>query len=723
MSEFTIQQALDLAVQHQRCGRLQEAEQVYRQILLVQPQNADALHLLGVLAHQAGRHEVAIDLIRGAIAMRPDFATALCNLSTALKANGQIDEAITVCRQAVALDRSLAEAHNNLGAALKERKEYEEAIAECRAAIALRPDYAHAWNNLGNALTLSGQSDSGISAYRQAIALQPQYVEAHYNLAGALRDKGELDESLAACRTALSLQPNSAEAHLVMGNVFNDQGRRAEAIAAYRDAATCNPKLAAAFNNLSNVLVTVGQPEAAIAAARHALVLQPEYADACSNLGNALKDIGEFDDALTAYRKGIAIDPGYSLIDSSLACALNFHPGFDAKAIAGELSRWNRQHAKPLEQYIQPHANDRNPERRLRIGYVSPDFSNHVVGHNLLPLFREHDRRQFEIVCYSQSAASDQITAEFQDRADCWRSIFRRSDKEVAAQIREDQIDILVDLTLHLASNRLLVFAYKPAPVQVTYLGYCGSTGLDTMDYRLSDPYLDPLESDLNCYSEATVRLPRTYWCYQPAGETPDPAPLPALRNGFITFGCLNNFAKVSPAAIDLWARILVELADSRMILHSNAAEHLERPMRRFEELGVDRNRVRFIGGQPWAKYAETYSQIDIALDPFPYGGGITTCDALWMGVPVVSLSGQTAVGRGGRSILSNLGMPELVAFTTDQYAQIATDLARDLDRINGLRRSMRQRMLASPLMDAPGFARDVEAAYRQMWRTWCEKS
>jgi predicted O-linked N-acetylglucosamine transferase (SPINDLY family) len=312
------------------------------------------------------------------------------------------------------------------------------------------------------------------------------------------------------------------------------------------------------------------------------------------------------------------------------------------------------------------------------------------------------------------------VTSQFRENADCWRDIAGVSDAQAARQIREDRIDILVDLALHSADNRLLVFARKPAPVQVTYLGYCGSTGLSVMDYRLSDPYLDPPDADLSHYSEKTVRLPRSYWCYQPGGATPVPSPSPALQNGFVTFGCLNNFAKVSSAAIDLWARILAELPDARMVIHSRAGAHLNRAVRRFEELGINRDRLRFAGWQPWTDYLATYSQIDIALDPLPHGGGITTCDALWMGVPVVSLSGQTAAGRGGRSILCNLGLPELVAFTSEQYLQIAVDLARDVERLDHLRRGIRARMLASPLMDAPQFARDVEAAYRQMWRRWC---
>jgi predicted O-linked N-acetylglucosamine transferase (SPINDLY family) len=275
----------------------------------------------------------------------------------------------------------------------------------------------------------------------------------------------------------------------------------------------------------------------------------------------------------------------------------------------------------------------------------------------------------------------------------------------------------LVDLTLHMAHNRLLAFARKPAPVQVTYLGYCGTTGLGTMDYRFSDPYLDPPGSDLSCYSEETVRLPRTYWCYQPRGEPPV-GEAPAARNGYVTFGCMNSFAKVSPATMELWAAVLRRKAGSKLILHCRPGGHRNEVLQFFEARGVARERVELIGFQPCPDYMQTYQRIDIGLDPFPYGGGITTCDALWMGVPVVTLSGRTAVGRGGRSILSNLGLGELAASSEQEYAQ----LAMETDRWIQLRGTLRQRMRESPLMDVPRFARDVEGAYREMWRKWARE-
>jgi predicted O-linked N-acetylglucosamine transferase (SPINDLY family) len=288
--------------------------------------------------------------------------------------------------------------------------------------------------------------------------------------------------------------------------------------------------------------------------------------------------------------------------------------------------------------------------------------------------------------------------------------------------IRADGIDILVDLTLHMARNRLLIFARKPAPVQVSYLGYCGTTGLWAMDYRLSDWHMDPEGTDLSCYREETVRLARSYWCYRPGGVTPEIGPLLALAKGHVTFGCLNNFAKVSAGALELWAKILRELPESRLLLQAPEGTSRRRVLEVLEREGVSRERIEFVGRQSWEGYVASLGQVDVALDPFPYGGGITTCDALWMGAPVVSLCGQTSVGRGGCSILKNLALSELLAETPRQYVEIAVCLARDLSRLGDLRSTLRQRMEASPLREARGFARDTEAAYREMWRSWCSK-
>jgi len=404
----------------------------------------------------------------------------------------------------------------------------------------------------------------------------------------------------------------------------------------------------------------------------------------------------------------------------NLLNTLHYDPAWDMHSIFAEHVEWNRLHAEPLQRLILPHANERDPMRRLRIGYVSPDFRHHPVGRFILPLLESHDRRQVEVFGYCQLAVPDQLTAKLRSHTDTWRNITALSDQQAAELIRQDRIDILVDLAGHTADNRLLVFARKPAPVQVTYLGYPTTTGLAAIDYRLSDRYLKPDQSDDPYFTEQSIRLEGTYWCYEPSLVNQAVNELPALSAKTITLGCLNNFCKVSPAALETWAGLLNKLDDSRLVLHSGHGSHRERVIRLMADRGIAADRLEIVGRVSPEEYFKTYQRIDIALDPFPFAGGTTTCDALWMGVPVVTLAGRTVVGRAGVSILSNVGLPELIARTPEDYVKIAVDLAGDMPRLAELRSILRRRMEESPLMDKMSYARGIEAAYRAMWRTWC---
>jgi predicted O-linked N-acetylglucosamine transferase (SPINDLY family) len=414
-------------------------------------------------------------------------------------------------------------------------------------------------------------------------------------------------------------------------------------------------------------------------------------------------------------------NPQNLMAHDSLLFALHCHPDSDAASLFAESRNWSRQHAEPLQRLISKYENDRTADRPLRLGYVSPDLRNHPVGQFVLPLLDCHDRNAFQVICYAEVPAPDEMTAKLQTHVDTWRSIVGLSDEQTAEMIRQDRIDILVDLAMHTANNRLLVFARKPAPVQVTYLAYPGGTGLETIDYRLTDRYLDPDEADDRYYVERSIRLSGSYWCYQPSDAAPAVNELPALSAGRITLGCLNNYCKVTRPALETWARLLNRLGDARLLLHSPPGNHRESLMRYLTDRGITPDRVELVGRVSPEDYFQTYCRMDVALDPFPYCGGTTTCDALWMGVPVVTLSGRTAVGRSGVSILSNAGLPELIARTPEEYERIVAELAGDLPRLRELRSTLRQWMQQSPLMDAAGFARGVETAYRDMWRQWCQ--
>jgi protein O-GlcNAc transferase len=491
----------------------------------------------------------------------------------------------------------------------------------------------------------------------------------------------------------------------------------------YRKAIALKPDSAEAHVNLGNALREAGQLDAAIAAYRQAIARRPDYAEASNNLGDALKDIGQLDEAIAAFRQAITLKPDFADAHSNLVLALNYHAGHNAEAIAEEHRRWNLQHAEPLRQLIRPLKNNRDPDRRLNVGYVSADFRNHSVSRFLLPLFRHHDHNAYRIVCFSDVRNEDATTQNLRACADEWHKIAGFADQRVADLIREKQIDILVDLAGHTAGNRLRVFARQPAPVQVTYLGYPATTGLSQMDYRLTDALADPPGKTESLHSEKLWRLPVCNWCFDEPENAP---PVRSSRaDGPICFGTFNNFAKASPAVMELWAAILKATPSSRLMIKSQALAEPDVRLRItqfFDSRGVQPDRLDLRGGEPdFRSHLEVYNQLDIALDSFPYHGTTTTCEALWMGVPVVSLAGPSHVSRVGVSLLSAVGLPELIAQSEEEYVAIAVALAADLPRLAELRQALRRRMRSSPLMDEPRFARDIEAAYRRMWQTWSE--
>jgi protein O-GlcNAc transferase len=721
MAQLSLQQTFDLAIQHHQAGRLREAERLYREVLLLNPQHVEAMHNLGLIARDLGRKDEAVDLIRGALALRPDSPEVHGNLSIALRACGKLDEAIAAARRAVALNPVLPEAHYNLGDVLKDNGQLDEAIACYGRAIALRPTYADAHNNLGNAQRAKLRFDDAIAAYRRAISIKPDFADAHYNLGNALRITGQSEQAIVAFRRTIALKPSFAEAFNNLGVALRDRLQIDEAIAAFEQAIVLKPGYAEAYNNIGVSRADQQRPDDAIAVFRQAIAADPHFPEAHSNLGNSLRDKGKLDEAIAAYRQAIALRPTFAEAHSNLLYMLHYHPGYDAQAIAKEHRRWNAQHGEPLRRFIQPHSNDRSPDRPLRIGYVSADFYDHASAFFLVPLLENHDPRQVELICYAQVRRPDETTRRFQ-RVAQWRSTVGLSDKQVAEQIRQDRIDILVDLKVHTANNRLSVFAYKPAPVQVTWLGCPASTGLTTIDYRLSDPYLDPRGMDESIYSEKTVRLPETFWCYDPLdGRTVPVNTLPVLQKRFITFGCLNTFCKINERVLALWAEVLRQVESSRLLLLAAHGDHRQRTLDQFSQEGVDAERIEFVPPLLRQEYLKQYGRIDLGLDCFPYNGHTTSFDSFWMGVPVVTFVGQTAVSRAGLSQLSNLRLPDLAGHTPEQFVRIAVELAGDLPRLGGLRSTLRSRMEQSPLMNAANFARNVEAAYRRMWHTWCK--
>ena len=567
---MNVRQQIERGFSHHRAGRLAEAEKFYRQVLTQQPNHAEALHLLGMLAGQCGQLDAAEDLLRRAIRIKPDYAEAHATLGTALKRKGRLDEAIDSFRQAIRLKPGLPGTHTNLANALKDKGNLDVAIASYREAIRLKPDYAEAHNNLGNALRDKGQLDDAIASHSQAIRLKPDYAEAHGDLGTALAILGRFDEAIYSLSHAIGLNPDLAVAHSNLGNALRSKGRLDEAIASFQHAIWLKPDSAETHANLGNALRDNGQLDAAIASYSQAVQLKPGLAGAHSNLANALKDTGQLDEAIACYRQAIQLKPDHAGAHSSLPFVLQYHPDYDATMIHEELRLWSSRHAEPLKKFIRPHENNPDPDRPLRIGYVSPDFRADASANFLVPLLEHHDPCEVELICYAEVPRPDEITTRLRRPVAQWLSTLGLSDEKVAQQIRQDRIDVLVDLAVHTAGNRLLVFARKPAPVQVTWLGYPGTTGLQTIDYRLSDPYLDPPGMDESVYSERTLRLPESFWCYDPLDGRDIPiSSLPALERGAITFGSLNNFCKISEPVLVAWSRILKEVPGSQLLLHA----------------------------------------------------------------------------------------------------------------------------------------------------------
>ena len=523
----------------------------------------------------------------------------------------------------------------------------------------------------------------------------------------------------------MQIDPRFSPAYNNLGNTFCGLAQYDQAIATYRKALTLQPGWVEAQGNLSAALRLVGGIDEAVSTAEHALeapLTGENLARSLNTLGNALRSAGRVGEAIDAYARAAEADPSSYIAASNRLFALQFYIT-DPERLLTEHRQWDRQYAAPLQDKIRPCENNRTTDSRLRIGYVSPDFRNHCQAVFTSALFPHHDHEQFEFYFYSDPPRADAVTRRLQAHADVWRSTVGMNDTVLADLIRSDRIDILVDLTMHMSGCRPLLFARKPAPVQVAWLAYPGTTGLSTMDYRLTDPYLDPPEFETR-YTEKSIHLPDTFWCYEPYGMAlnpslplPSPNELPALKTGFITFGCLNDFSKLNPHTLQRWAQLMQSVGNSRLHLLAPRGSCRQKVLENLVTLGIDSARVEFIDRKPRALYLTEYHRIDFCLDTLPSNGHTTSLDAFWMGVPVLTRIGPTVTGRAGLSQLTNLQLPDFAADSDEQFLSLGRRWASDLSGLAEIRRTLRDRMAASPLMNGKRFAADVESAFRQMWQ------
>lgn len=550
----------------------------------------------------------------------------------------------------------------------------------------------------------------------------PGAAEA-FAIAARHHQAGRLEQAEAAYRKVIGAEPDNDKAHYNLGNVLKQQGRLTEAVAAQRQAIALNPNLARAHSNLGTALAAQGSFEEAVASYRRAIELNPNLARAHNNLGNALSALGRIEEAVALFRKALELKPDFAGAHSNLLKHLHYMPGLTLDEMFAEHRRWNAQHAAPLAGEIRPHTNDRDPDRRLRVGLVSGCFMRHPVTYMITPAVEARDRAVWELYLYSNGGRPDHVTEWFRAAADAWREIGWTKDDAVAQLVRDDRIDILVDLSGHAARNRLLVFARKPAPVQVKWVeGEFDTTGMDAMDYFLSDAHQTPPGGE-QWFTEEVIRLPDGYVCYAPPPYAPEVAPLPAHGRGHTTFGSFNNLVKINGEVVALWARLLHRLPTARLVLKTRSLGDpgvRERYRAMFEAQGVESERVDLLAPSPHPELLAHYNEIDIALDPFPFSGMTTTCESLWMGVPVVTLPGETFAGRHSASHLHNVGLGDWAVATAEEYLAVAERWSRDGAALAELRAGLRARMAASPLCDGPRFARNLEAAFRAMWRRWC---
>jgi predicted O-linked N-acetylglucosamine transferase (SPINDLY family) len=741
-----------------KAGRLAEALDSYTQVLALDPDQPYALHLLGEICHRAGKNERAVELIERAVKLLPELAEAHNNLGTAYQALGRLADAEASYRRAIGIKPSLIIAGNNLGTVLKAQGNVTEARRQFERVLTLDPNAPESCLNLGNLLRESGDFAAAEDCYRivteqhpnnaagwnnlgilrcdqlrpeearvaleRAVACDPNSADAHNNLGNALRALHRFDESIACYQRALVLRPGYPQAYNNIGVALFEAGRFLDALPHFRKSIEHDPNFVEGLLNLGACLRQVDQLGEALAYFERALEREPESPKGRNYRGLALLEVGRIEEGLADCRAAFKRDPNYGRARSNYLFGLNYKPDVKGAELLSEHIGFGLALRPPEKRDF---ANPRTLDRPLRIGYVSPDFKRHSCAFFFEPLIAAHDPKAVEVHCYSDVHHPDAVTQRIRSHAAQWHDTSKMLESAFIERVLTDQIDIVVDLTGHTGNNRLLAFSQRIAPVQVSWLGYPCTTGLGTIDYRLTDSFADPPGATDSHHTESLVRLPNTFLCYRAPDDAPEPGALPVLGGAPFTFGSFNNLPKINARVIEVWAEILARAPTARLLLKSRAladATTCERVQQAFSRHGVDPARVELVG---WvrnpAEHLLLYGKVDLALDPFPYNGTTTTCEAMWMGVPALTLAGGRHASRVGVSLLKQVGLSDFVAADVEEYVARAAGFAADPAPLVEVRAGLRARMATSPLCDGPAFARDVENAYRAMWRGWCSRS
>jgi protein O-GlcNAc transferase len=748
----------NLGIAQKQNGLSGMAIETYREAISIDPQPAVLLNLARA-EREAGRLTEAIEAFQRVVDLDQKSPDAWSMLSNALREAGRHEEALAAARRALALNPWHGQAHLNEGAALHTLGDPAAAVPSYWAATTQGSSRAAAALNLAVALAdprCKGHEGSaavglvrrllqapGDAAVMLALARDADEQQRHALAAACLERAAEVAPSMATLRALSALawrlgQRSAAAERLLRGFEceradaagYRALGSTLVAHPALRTAGArwqavfeCCPDDYVALSSLGVALRRQGLPCEAERLQRRALALDPERADAHANLGRALNDQGRFHEAVAAYRRALELDPSLTIVASSLLLFLHADPSASPDAIFAEHVAFAERYAEPLRA-PRVYAQSREPERRLRLGYVSRDFRLHPVAHFLEPVLMHHDPSTFDVYCYSDVEHPDEVTERLQQLVPHFISCSEWSEGELAERIAKDQIDVLVDLSGHTGNNRLLAFARAPSPVQVSWLGYFDTTGLRSIEYRIADEHSVPSSAE-RFFVERVVRLPRSQNCFLPP-PAPEPRRPPCLANGYVSFGCFNNPVKITREVIATFGRILRELPDSRLMLkYSTLGDPAlcARYVAWLAEEGIAESRVEIAGASSLPRFLECFHRIDVALDPFPYSGETTALHTLWMGVPLVTIEGETLVQRLGSRVLRVAGLDEWIARSTDDYVRIALELARAPQRLSELRASLRARLAATALLDHHGFTRELEAAFRDLWRAFCARS
>ena len=712
---------LETLLKYYQDGRYVEAEKLALLITKKFPKHQFAWKVLTVIFNRTNKISEALYAVKKSVQLNPNDIESYKNLSFILQKLGKLNEAEESYKKILILKPDSIEVYNYLGVLQHEQGKFIEAEASYRKMIALKPGFAEVYNNLGNTLNEQGKFIEAEASFRKAIILKPEYFEVYYNMGIMLNVQHKFNEAEESYKKALAIKPDYVEAYNNLGNTLNEQGKFIEAEVSFRKAIALKPDHVVAYNNLGITLDEQGKFIEAEASFRKAIALKPDYTEAYSNLGKILHELGKLEEAIENYDKAIKSKVDYFKAYNNKNFCLNYSSSYSPLYIYTQHLKFEKQFGgfkakSPLSVKIKKKSNE-----RLRIGYVSGDFRAHSVAYFFKPLLQNHNSHVVETFCYYNNNFIDKITNNIMTTCDHWRSIFGITDSEIFKIIRKDKIDILVDLSGHTGKNNLLVFAQKPAPIQVTWLGYPNTTGLSSIDYRFTDIIADPIGEADDLHSEKLLRLPNGFLCFQGNEKVLSKSDPPQTHYDYITFGSFNNLSKITSEVIDVWSKILNLIPKSHLILKCRKLKHnKDYYYELFKNKGIDKERIQLYEHLPsTSDHLELYNSIDIVLDPFPYNGATTTCEALWMGVPVITLLGDSHAGRVGASILTNVGLKDFIARDIDSYINLAVKMSANTKKLKEIRMTLRRQMQESLLCDARSFADNVETSYKDMWHNY----